>query len=52
MEGPRTLSEKERESLLAANRLRFCDEAEKISLPGVGRKLEAGRGEISQQEML
>lgn len=52
MEGQPTLSKKERESLLAANRLRFCGEIEKSNLSGVGRTLEAGRGEISQQEML
>jgi hypothetical protein len=51
MEGQPTLSEKERQGLLAANRLRFC-ETQKISLPGSGRKLEARREEISQQEML
>ena len=52
MEGQPTLSEKERESLLAANRVRFCGKTEKISLLGGGRTPEAGRGEISQQEML
>jgi hypothetical protein len=51
MEGEPRLSEKEREGLLAANRVRFC-ETGKISLPGSGRKIEAESGEISQQEML
>lgn len=53
MEGQPRVGPKEREGLLAANRVRFCGEAREVR-PLVGRRAgeEARRPVVSQQEML
>jgi hypothetical protein len=53
MEGQPTLGEKERQGLLAANRLRFCGETREVSPPAGRRALEeSGGAVVSKQEML
>ena len=53
MEGEPSLSEREREAMLAANRLRICGKTREVSQPVGSTALdEAERVLVSKQEML